>query len=218
MKKTAAILFSLVALSFTANAQRWTEVEVYGGTSFVQGEMQESAIGFNSLRPTFGAAIHTRANKSNFMSFGGSFNTYSMNTTYMEDKNWLSGHSVEGMAYQAQLSMRLIMTGRDDMRFMKGAFLTYFEAGLGAHFASFRSTYPPDVIVKKTDIDRPTQTVVAPLASGTLGFQYYFNYKMGINFRLTGQAAGTDYLDGIQGITDANDYLMSATLGMTFAL
>ncbi|NVK26625.1 MAG: hypothetical protein HWE14_01210 [Flavobacteriia bacterium] len=218
MKKSIVTILSLLALSFTTNAQRWTEVEVFGGTSFIQGEMQDNAVGFNSIRPTFGAAIHTRANKSNFMSFGGSFNTYSMNTAYAGDKNWLTGHSVEGMAYQAQLSMRLLMTGRDDMRFMKGAFITYLEAGVGAHFASFRSTYPPDLFVQKTDIDRPTQSVVAPMASGTLGFQYYINYKMGINFRLSGQTAGTDYLDGIAGITDANDYLLSATLGMTFAL
>lgn len=99
------------------------------------------------------------------------------------------------------------MTGREDMRFMKGAFLTYLESAAGAHLTSFQSTYPPAVGDALSAPNLTTQTEVTPIATATLGFQYYFDYDLGVHMRLSGSATGSDNLYGVTGITDTKDYL-----------
>ncbi len=137
---------------------------------------------------------------------------------YDGDRNWLNGHQTEGAGVSAIASARVLLTGRDDMRFMKGALITYFEGGVGGMYGSYRTTYPPVTTLNKTEIDRPTQNFASFIGSASFGIQYYFDYKTGINFRFNGLATNTDELDGIAGITDKNDYQWNVSVGMLFAL
>lgn len=215
--KKLVVVFALIFGSVQAVAQSWTVFEANLGAQFVQGEMVDGFSKFNQPNALFTASIHTRGAKSRRMSYGGSVSAYTMNATYVGEKNWLNGHSTEGLGYNVLASARYLITGRDDMRFMRGAFITYIELGGGAHFASYRSTYPPNYDANKTDIDRPTNTVFAPAISGALGFQYFITQNWGVNLRVNTQYTASDELDGIEGITDVNDYLFASSLGMIYA-
>ncbi len=218
MRKSVLFLFTSILIGGSAYAQRWTEVEINTGVTSVLGEMQDMTVGFNALNPAASVSLYTRANKSDRWAFGGTFSYTSMYMAYQGNKNWLMDHETQGHGYSAIIGTRLLLTGRDDMRFMKGAFITYLEAAGGGHIANFKSTYPPMVSPQKTEIDKPTESVFTPIGSATLGFQYYFGYKIGVSLRFSGQVTNTDYLDGIEGITDANDYLLSAMAGVTIGL
>src|SRR5690606_21110721 len=85
--------------------------------------------------------FHTRPAKSNRFSFGGSVSGYSMNMSYEGQKDWLDGAITTGYDLNAMLNMRLLLTGRDDFRFLNRAFFTYFEAGAGVHYMRYRTNF-----------------------------------------------------------------------------
>ncbi len=219
MKKSVLSLFAILLIGSTANAQRWSELEISTGVYSVLGEMQDVNLGMNALNSSTLISYYTRAHKSDRWAFGGSVGFNTMNMQYDGTKNWLNGHETQGYGVNAMLGARLVLSGRDDMRFMKGAFITYLEAAGGGHLASFRSSYPPMVSSPKEETaDSPRQMEFAPVGTATLGFQYYITYKIGVNLRLSGTLSNTDYLDGIQGITDAKDYAVAALAGVSIAL
>lgn len=219
MNKALLIITLSFGLSFVSQSQSLTEIEVNAGVMAIQGEMQPSIGGINDVNFLSTVSVHSRANNSDAFAFGGSLSAFTLSQDYNNsDKEWLTDHRSEGYGYNAVASLRYIMTGRDDMRFMKGAFITYIEAGAGAQFISYRTTYPPLVSENKNTIDRPTQNLVTPVGTATLGFQYYFDYNMGINFRVSSMMTNTDEFDGVVGMTDKNDYVLSATMGLLIAL
>lgn len=218
MKSLKITLFAILGLSLTSQAQSWTELEVNAGTYLVQGEMQITEVGVNNINPVLSVSLHTRAHKSNSFAFGGSISSFTMQGDFNDNsKEWLSGHEVSGMGFNAQASIRYIMTGRDDMRFMKGAFLTYIEGAAGAQMISFQTTYPPATGDNLSNSTLVRLTEVTPIATATLGMQYYIDYNWGVNMRLSGSATGSDQLDGVVGVTDTKDYIWMATVGVSYA-
>lgn len=222
MKKVSFLFTSLlIALTcYQANAQSWTVTEINLGTVSVLGEMQDSRIGVNQLNPQLSVSLHTRGARSRRVSYGGSINTYLLNMAYADgDKNWLEGHYTTGRGINALASIRLLLTGRDDMRFMKGAFITYIEAGAGAHYFEVQSTYPPDLALDKTSptADRPVQKEFAPAAGVAIGFQYFISQNWGVNLRLNGQYIASDIVDGVEGTTGIDDMMLSSSVGMIYA-
>lgn len=218
MKSNQILIALALAVSTGLSAQSgWTVVEANLGVASVQGEMQDNFASLNNFAPSFSLSVHHRASKSRHFSLGGSLQSYSLNQSYSGNKNWLEGHQTQGYGTTALVSARLLMTGRDDVRFMKGAFYAYLEGGVGATFATVSSTYPPPVVYGKFTDYSEYQSDLALSAGAAFGMQYYFTQNWGMNLRLSGMYADTDLLDGIEGITDTNDYLWSASLGLLFA-
>lgn len=218
MKYLKITIAAVFGISLSASAQSWTELEVGLGAYSIQGEMQKQIVGFDNLNPVLTASIHTRPHKSSKFAFGGSMSAFTMQGDFSSDsKLWLQGHNFSGSGLNAQASMRYIMTGHKDMRFMKNAFLTYIEGAAGAHMISFQSTYPPGTSDNLNAPQESNEIIVTPIGTATLGFQYYFDYNFGVNLRLSGSVTGSDQLDGVEGITSTNDYIWAATVGMTYA-
>lgn len=219
MKKIVNIMLCFGVMT-TVSAQNWNELELSIGVQAVQGEMADVMPHGSSLNPLWELQLHTRGAKSDAFSYGGSISAYTMSMYYDGQKNWLKGHSTLGYGINAMASMRLLMTGRDDFRFLKNAFFAYLELGAGGHYINFRSTYPEDIeAVKGGEVDEPTADLTsefAPAVGLALGFQYYIDHDWGVNLRLNGQYVHSDHMDGIQGITDINDFLHGATVGVIY--
>lgn len=220
MKSLSAISTTIFLMFSTASIAQssFTVVEASTGVMAVQGEMQDHLVGINEMNSVTTLAIHTRAYKSKRVSFGGSVSFYTTYMNYTGDKGWLEGHSTNGVGFNPQLSTRILLTGRDDMRFMKHAFVTYLELGAGAHVISNRSTYPPNTDFTKVPVvEGENDLHVAPSVGMSLGFRYFIGYDWGITFRCNGQYINSDYVDGIVGITGTKDYQWSSTIGMMYA-
>lgn len=219
MKKAfliSSFVLGLSALSFGQG--RYTVLEVNGGISTIQGDLQDQLIGFKNVNPNFSVTLHTRTAKSRNFSIGGGIEMNMLNHYYSNpDKSYYDQTEAEGYHFNAQVSGRLLLTGRDDVRFMKGAFYTYLEGNAGVSYVNIQSTYPPAETFSKLGEDVETRTEYKPSVGAALGFRYYLTYNLGINLRFSGKYVASDLLDGVDGITDVNDYLLTSSIGMSYA-
>ncbi|TNE28444.1 MAG: hypothetical protein EP346_09295, partial [Bacteroidetes bacterium] len=209
MKKSILISSLVLGLSVLSFGQRrFTVLEVNGGISAIQGDLQDQIIGFKNVNPSFSVTMHTRASKSRSFSIGGGVELNTLNHFYSSpSRSYYDQTEVEGYHFNAQVSGRLLLTGRDDVRFMKGAFYTYLEGNAGMSYISVQSTYPPAETFSKLGEGVETHTEYKPSVGAALGFRYYLTYNLGVNLRLSGKYVASDLLDGVEGITDVNDYL-----------
>ncbi|NVK26627.1 MAG: hypothetical protein HWE14_01220 [Flavobacteriia bacterium] len=193
------------------------EFGVYTGVQVVRGELTEYSYSPSSI--TSINAFWDIPEAPNWR-YGGEIRYASMTLSPSIEDGWLQDYRAEGNDFSVMMSMRYYYNTPGNFYKRRNSFLVWSHFGVGFHAMNFQSTaYGAKGLgsTNKTQLSESRSAQAGALELGS-GMQYYFDDHWSITLVGGVQYTGNDYLDGVSGIGDGEDWPVYAMLGGSYRL
>lgn len=208
-------IIALLALSGGAFGQ---EISLSLGGQVTQGEVSEY-----DQTPTFSTSVQYLQNvyANPYFKYGVELRYTTMNMSPSIDEGWLDSYEMRGSDVNLMMKIRYHFNAPKNTKAPRGSWVTYGQFGAGVHFMSFRTTDPMGRVSesanKSADLSDTERQHAGALELG-LGVKYYLTNTWTLAFNVSGQYTGNDYLDGVAGIGDAEDWPFFGGLAVGYRL
>lgn len=217
MKKEVLIgTFLAVSSAVSVQAQ---EIGVASGAQVIRGELTEYATTLTSMT-TLG--VYWDIAEAPHWRYGAELRYASMSIDPNIDEGWLNGYYAQGNDFSVMANIRYYFNTPSNFHQRRRSFLFWTHFGVGMHAQNYNSVLTGTGVKNSSsnkvgDLSERQSNHAGALELG-LGAQYYLDDHWSITFQTGAQYTGNDYLDGVSGIGDGEDWPVYGVLGAAYRI
>ncbi len=218
--KREVLIGALVSLAISSATQiKAQEIGLSAGAQVIRGELTEYDIAPTLI--TSVSAFWDIPEAPNWR-YGAEFRYASMQISPDIEEGWLSNYHAQGNDFSVMASIRYYFNRPGNFHQRRRSLLFWTHFGVGIHAQSYNSINT-GTGVKSGQSNKmgqlsERQTNTAGALELGFGAQYYIDDHWSILFTTGAQYTGNDYLDGVSGIGDGEDWPVFGMIGGAYRI